>query len=65
MSHDPENGNRMEPKSLHKYLYADENPVSGIDPTERLDLANMAKILLGLRGMPLWGLGLGHRHSAT
>jgi branched-subunit amino acid transport protein AzlD len=32
MSRDPEDGKRLDPASLHKYLYADGDPVNGIDP---------------------------------
>jgi len=35
MSRDPENGNGLDPKSLHKYLYANGDPVNGLDPTGR------------------------------
>jgi len=32
MSRDPEDGKLTDPKSLHKYLYADGDPVNVIDP---------------------------------
>ncbi|MFZ1086589.1 MAG: RHS repeat-associated core domain-containing protein [Terracidiphilus sp.] len=32
MSRDPEDGKTFDPKSLHKYLYADGDPVNRIDP---------------------------------
>jgi len=35
MSRDPLDGNITDPKSLHKYLYADGDPVNGLDPTGR------------------------------
>jgi hypothetical protein len=35
MGRDPEDGMTSDPKSLHKYLYADGDPVNGIDPTGR------------------------------
>jgi len=38
MSRDPENGDHLAPKSLQKYLYADGDPVNGIDPMGREDL---------------------------
>jgi RHS repeat-associated protein len=38
MSRDPEDGNLTDPKSLHKYLYADGDPVNGFDPTGRVDI---------------------------
>jgi RHS repeat-associated protein len=37
MSRDPEDGNQLDPKSLHKYLYADGDPINGIDPTGRAE----------------------------
>jgi len=38
MSRDPNNGHSWDPKSLHKYLYADGDPVNGIDPLGKADL---------------------------
>ena len=35
MSRDPEDGNFWDPKSLHKYLYADGDPVNAMDPRGR------------------------------
>jgi RHS repeat-associated protein len=35
MSRDPEDGNPVDPATLHKYLYADGDPVNGIDPLGR------------------------------
>jgi hypothetical protein len=35
MSRDPKDGYIDEPASLHKYLYANGDPVNGIDPTGR------------------------------
>jgi RHS repeat-associated protein len=37
MSRDPEDGKAVDPKTLHKYLYAGSDPVNGIDPTGRVD----------------------------
>ena len=37
LSRDPEDGKRSNPKSLHKYLYADGDPINGIDPMGRED----------------------------
>jgi RHS repeat-associated protein len=42
MSRDPEDGNHFDPKSLHKYLYADGDPVNGLDPRGREDLLEYA-----------------------
>ena len=33
MSRDPEDGKAKDPASLHKYLYANGDPVNGLDPT--------------------------------
>jgi RHS repeat-associated protein len=35
MSRDPEDGNPINPATLHKYIYAGSNPVKYIDPTGR------------------------------
>jgi RHS repeat-associated protein len=35
MSRDPKNGNSYDPKSLHKYLYANGDPINFADPTGR------------------------------
>jgi RHS repeat-associated protein len=35
MSRDPEQGNPYDPKSLHKFLYAEGDPVNLIDPSGR------------------------------
>jgi RHS repeat-associated protein len=42
MSRDPESGNGLDPKSLHKYLYAGGDPIDGIDPTGRVDVIQTA-----------------------
>jgi len=44
MSRDPEDGKAIDPKSLHKYLYAEGDPVNGIDPTGRADLFETALV---------------------
>lgn len=38
MSRDPEDGKPIDPKTLHKYLYAGGDPVNGIDPLGREEL---------------------------
>jgi RHS repeat-associated protein len=38
LSRDPEDGKPLDPASLHKYLYADGDPVNGFDPRGREDL---------------------------
>ena len=35
LSRDPEDGKPVDPKTLHKYLYADGDPVNAKDPTGR------------------------------
>ena len=36
---DPYAGNNQDPQSLHKYLYCHANPVNGIDPTGKWNIA--------------------------
>ncbi|MGD0733384.1 MAG: DUF2341 domain-containing protein [Terracidiphilus sp.] len=38
LSRDPEDGKQTDPASLHKYLYANGDPVNGMDPNGREDL---------------------------
>ena len=45
MSLDPEDGYAEEPASLHKYLYADGDPVNGRDPSGREDAETYPVIL--------------------
>ena len=45
MSRDPLDGNEFDPKTLHKYLYANGDPINGLDPTGRVDAFEAAKIL--------------------
>jgi RHS repeat-associated protein len=42
MTRDPEAGNRFDPASLHKYLYAGGDPVNEIDPTGRDAVISMS-----------------------
>ena len=35
LSRDPEDGKAVDPKTLHKYLYAGGDPVNGVDPMGR------------------------------
>ncbi|HVU48662.1 MAG TPA: RHS repeat-associated core domain-containing protein [Terracidiphilus sp.] len=46
LSRDPETGKLKVPASLHKYLYADGDPINGVDPSGRLDLIQFAKDLV-------------------
>ena len=41
MSRDPEEGKTWDPKSLHKYLYADGDPVNRLDPRGRAALVEV------------------------
>jgi RHS repeat-associated protein len=41
ISQDPAQGNPFEPMSLHKYLYANANPIMYIDPGGEMSLANV------------------------
>ena len=53
----PYQGNRHDPQSLHKYLYANESPVSNVDPTGLTSIAEMSdamarqSILAGSSGL--------------
>jgi RHS repeat-associated protein len=44
LSRDPEDGKALDPRSLHKYLYADGDPVNGMDPRGRGDLVEGVEI---------------------
>ena len=46
MSRDPNAGVLINPKSLHKYLYADGDPVNGMDPRGREDLIEYSTMLV-------------------
>jgi RHS repeat-associated protein len=45
LSRDPEDGKAKDPKTLHKYLYADGNPIDMIDPGGRGAGSYIAAIL--------------------
>jgi len=62
MSRDPLDGQLTDPKSLHKYLYADGDPVNGVDPMGREDLfaydVQLKKILKAAPTLTEWGIKL-------
>jgi RHS repeat-associated protein len=44
MSRDPEDGKIKIPATLHKYLYADGDPLNGVDPIGRADIITYADL---------------------
>jgi RHS repeat-associated protein len=44
LTRDPYNGNTGDPTSLHRYLYAHQNPVTNRDPTGEMTLAEQAMV---------------------
>ena len=42
MSRDPNEGRPLDPKTLHRYLYANGDPINGVDPTGHADLIEYA-----------------------
>jgi len=60
---DPYAGTILDPATLHKYVYAKNNPVNATDPTGRdallegvyLDLARPSPVTIGLFRSALWG----------
>jgi RHS repeat-associated protein len=60
MSRDPEAGKAMDPRTLHKYLYAGGDPVNGWDPTGRAEMfeygaTTAAEMVIYARR--IWGIG--------
>jgi len=57
MSRDPEDGKAVDPKTLHKYLYAGGDPVNAKDPTGRADEeeyeTSFPQLLASIRKAPL------------
>jgi RHS repeat-associated protein len=43
LSRDPEDGQPIDPKTLHKYLYAGGDPVNALDPMGREDFVEFAR----------------------
>jgi RHS repeat-associated protein len=54
MSRDPEDGQRINPTSLHKYLYAGGDPVDSIDPSGRASILETGSLdsLIGSAPVP-------------
>jgi len=54
MSRDPEDGNRLDPQSFHKYLYAGGDPVNSIDPSGRASILETGSLdsLIGSAPVP-------------
>jgi len=48
MSHDPLWGNPFEPMSLHKYVYANANPISFMDPSGEIVLSTLIAYVVGV-----------------
>jgi RHS repeat-associated protein len=48
MNHDPRLGSPFEPLSLHRYLYANANPISNIDPSGELANIAQAAVAVGI-----------------
>jgi len=46
LSRDPEDGKASDPASLHKYLYANGDPVNGVDRTGRADAYETAVLIV-------------------
>ena len=56
LSRDPLDGNAKEPASLHKYLYANGDPVNGIDPMGREDFLEFKLLVKELAPAAATGL---------
>jgi RHS repeat-associated protein len=60
LSRDPLDGQAKDPATLHKYLYANGDPVNGIDPTGKGDILEFAFVLAVAvySEKPLYDLGM-------
>ena len=63
MSRDPGSGDVTEPATLHKYLYANGNPIDGADPTGWEDAE--AYFIRKVRNRVEFGNRLGSPHTET
>jgi len=53
VSRDPENGMDVDPQTLHKYVYADGDPVNGADPSGREDSFAYARLTFTISASPI------------
>jgi len=62
MSHDPYPGNPQEPVTLHRYLYANANPVMYTDPSGKMSLISDITATIAIRSMlaSVFYSGTGH-----
>jgi RHS repeat-associated protein len=60
LSRDAEDGQAVEPRTLHKYLYAADDPVNRLDPSGRSNLVNYT---LGVLGVAITANGLYKIHA--
>ena len=57
---DPFAGNSQDPQSLHKYLYAHNNPVNGIDPTGKFTIVQVTVAIAIIAVVFFVGRGIYH-----
>jgi len=59
LSRDPEDGKTLDPATLHKYLYANGDPVNGIDPRGREDLVEYLLTIKAEKAAIILAVGCG------